>query len=299
MTDLHQDERAADDITSWIDEEPLTKRGLGSDEIAYMRGDAKLAEPSLFNTNSIYLNNPYYRDVYTQIALRRVGPDVPHTYVIPMVGKAIGEVTDYADFARVILAETKANPEFAAWLKARRHTGYRPEDVAHHPEGTLGHAIWEFLTKTGYQMDALQFGRAKVAHPIDYISQRRGGTHDIEHMVTGFGPNAAGEVALLWCNITALANYFSPDMAHYMSAGLTFIGTSNLQSMSLHYRDAFPTFLEATQRGIEAGRALKRPLLLEPWEDMLDQPLDLIRANLGIRAGPGKGWDWTTDASAG
>lgn len=298
MTDLHHDEPTVDHV-GWIDEEPMTKRGLGPDEIAYMRGQDTLAAPSLFNTNSIYLNNPYYRDAYTQIALRRVGPDVPHTYVIPMVGKAVGEVTDYADFSRAILAEMRLNPEFRAWMEARRHTAYRPEDVAGFAEGTLGHAIWEFLTKTGYQMDALQFGRAQVTHPIDYISQRRGGTHDIEHMVTGFGTNAAGEIGLIWCNITSLVSYFSPDMGHYMSAGLTFISTSNLQSMSLHYRKAFPTILEAVQRGIEMGRALKRPLLMEPWEDMLDLPIADVQARLGIVAGPGKAWDWTTDATAG
>ena len=298
MMDFQKDTaEVPDDAVAAI--EPLTKNGLSADEIRYMQGDAQPAAPSIINTNSIYLNNPYYRDVYTQIALRRNGPDVPSTYIIPMAGKAIGEVTDYAHFAQCIEEEKEKNPEFRDWLKARRHTIYHVEDVAHYAPGTLGHAIWEFLTQTGFQMDALQMAHTKVTNDIDYISQRRGGLHDIEHMITGFGPNNCGETALVWCNIASLVNYFSPDLGHYMSAGLTFLNTAQLQAKSLHYRAVFPIALEAAQLGIAMGRALKRPLIMEPIEDMLDWPLEKIRTYLGITEGPGAAWDWTTEASTG
>ena len=280
------------------DAEPATKFGLNADEVRYMQGGAEPAAPSVINTNSKFLNNPYYRDAYVQIALRRNGPDLPSTYIIPMAAKAIGEVTDYAEFARLLDEEKVKNPEFGAWLTTRRSPALRREDLQGMAPGTLGHAIWEFLASTGFQME-LQMSGVEVANDIDYVSKRRAAVHDIEHMVTGFGANACGEVALVWADIASIAKYFTPQLAHHMSAGLVFLNTAALQHYSLHYPAAFPTVLEAVRLGVEMGQSLKRPLLMEPWEDMLDWPLDDIRAHLGITPGPGEAWAWTTAATTG
>jgi ubiquinone biosynthesis protein Coq4 len=279
--------------------EPLTKSGLGSEELRYFTGGMGLAAPSVINTSSKYLNDPYYRDAFAQVALRRAGTDVPTTYTIPIVAKAIGAVTDYGEFARLIEEEKAGKPEFAEWLRRRRHTAFRIDDMAGYAPGTLGHHIWNFLASTGYEMDKLQLGNVEVTNDIDYVSQRRAGLHDLEHMVTGFRANQAGEVALLWVNIAACANYFSPALAHHMSAGQAFLATAALTRTSLHYREAFPTILEAVQAGIAMGRALKRPFMMEPWEDMLDWQLDAIVGHFGLTPGPGDAWEWTNDAMRG
>lgn len=279
--------------------EPATKFGLQGDEVRYMQGDAEPAAPSIINTNSKYLNNPYYRDAYVQIALRRNGPDLPSTYIIPMAGRAIGEVTDYAEFARLIEEEKVKNPEFAEWLRARRYTAFKASELVGHASGTLGHAIYEFLTTSGYEMDKMQMADVDVTNDIDYISKRRANLHDLEHLATGFGPNTCGEIALVWTAISSLAQYFSPQLAHHMSAGLVFLSTATLQQTSLHYPAVFPMVMEAVRAGIEMGKTLKRPLLMESWEDMLDWQIDDIAVHLGITRGPGAAWDWTTEATTG
>lgn len=279
--------------------EPLTKSGLRDEEQLYFTGGMEPATPSVISTSSKYLNDPYYRDAFAQISLRRAGVDVPTTYTIPMVGKAIGAVTDYGEFARLIEEEKASKPEFAEWLRRRRHTHFQVEDMAGYAPGTLGHHIWDFLVSTGYRMDKLQMANVTVTNDIDYVSQRRGNLHDIEHMVTGFGPNQAGELALLWANITSCAGYFSPTLAHHMSAGQTFLATAAITRTSLHYREAFPTMLEAVQAGIAMGRALKRPFMMEPWEEMLDWQVAAIVEHLELTPGPGKAWDWTSDAARG
>jgi ubiquinone biosynthesis protein Coq4 len=264
-----------------------------------MLGDAELAAPSLFNTNSKYLNNPYFRDAFVQVALRRNGPDVPSTYIMPMVGKAIGEVTDYAEFQRLIDAERARNPEFAGWLDARRFTIFRAENVAAHAPGTLGHMIWSFLVESDFAMDKMQMSDATVTNDIDYITQRRAGIHDIEHMVTGFSANNAGEMALSWQNVTSYTRYFSPELARHIYLGLNFLLSARLSAYALRYPAAYSTILDAARRGIEMGMALRRPTLLEPWEDMLDWPIEDIRSHLGIEPGPGCEWDWITAATTG
>lgn len=280
-------------------DEPMTKGGLTGEDLLYHTGGIKPAEPSVISTSSKYLNNPYYRDIFAQLALRRQGRDLPTTYVIPMAAKALGEVTDYVDFARALEAEKAKNPEFAEWLAARRHAVYHPEVLKDYKPGTLGHAVWDFLVSTGYQMDKLQMGNVQVTNDIDYISQRRAMLHDIEHFVTGFGPNQAGEMALLWTNITTCSRYFSPELGQHIAAGQTMLVNTTMQQTSLHYPAAFPIMLESARAGIAMGQTLKRPLMMENWEDMFDVQLEDIARNLGITRGPGKGWDWTTEACMG
>ena len=277
---------------------PLTRFGNSTDEARYMHGNGHLEEPSLINTNSKFLNNPYFRDAYAQIALRRNGPDVPSTYIIPMAARAIGEVTDYADFQRLIDIEKGRNSEFAEWLASRRDTSFSREQLAHHDQGTLGHAIHELLGISGIEMD-LQLKGIVPDNDIDYISKRRGTVHDIEHIVTGFDANACGELALIWQDIASNAAYFSPDLAHHMNAGLVFLATATLQQYSLHYPAVMPTALEAMRQGVAMGQALKRPLIMEPWEDILELQIGEITRRLGIERGPGPAWGWTCAATSG
>lgn len=278
--------------------EPLTKGGNDAISMAYLQGNVEPVKSSVLISNSKYLNDPYYRDAFVQNALRRYGHDLPVTYTVPLVGKALGEVTDFADFFRVLELEKQANPEFAAWLSARRYTEWKRDDMAGAEPGTLRYALWEFLGIDGVVTE-LQLQGVAITNDIDYITKRRGATHDLEHLISGYTTNEACEVALAFANITATANYFSPELAHYINHGLAMLLTASMQRVMLHYSSAFPIYLEAARRGIEMGQALKKPLLLEDWEGMLDWQLDDIAARLGFTRGPGDEWAWTTAAMTG
>jgi ubiquinone biosynthesis protein COQ4 len=272
------------------------KRTMDAAEARYMQGDREPVTSSVLISNSKYLNNPYYRDAFAQQALRRFGHDLPPTYHIPAMIKAMSEVADYADFARLIAEEKVKNPDFGAWVDARRWTSYRVDDLGFYAEGTLGAAIKAFLEK-GYDMEFIK--AREVTSDLQYIVQRRTALHDIEHLVTGFGPNTAGEQALSICNITAFARYFTPALAQYFSEANCFVGAAGYMRTSLHYHHVMPTYLEAMQQGIAAGLALKRPLFLESCEDYLDWKLEDIAPHLGFARGPGEAWDWTTEAASG
>lgn len=272
-------------------------QGMEGANTRYMEGGAEPATSSVLISNSKYLNNPYYRDVFAQIGLRRYGHDLPTTYMIPKIAKALTEVTDVAEYVALVEAEKKKKPEFAEWLAARTYTVYHREDLVGMAPGTLGHAIWELLGVPGIQMD-LQ-SELQITNDLAYIAKRRAANHDIEHIVTGFGPNAAGELALGITNITTCASHFTPELAHEINAGIVMINSVVIQRTSLHYPAALPVILEAQRLAIEMGQALERPLLLVKWEDMIDWQIDDIAAHLGITRGPGTDWDWTTDATTG
>jgi ubiquinone biosynthesis protein COQ4 len=274
------------------------KRRMTESEARYMQGDAEPATSSVLISNSRYLNNPYYREAFAQHALRRHGHDLPPTYTIPTMVKALSEVTDMREVARDLEAEKAQNPEFAAWLAARRYTTYDPAEMSHHAAGTLGAAIRDFLTASGMEMEFIHKGEA-ARTDLEYMAKRRVALHDIEHIVTGFGPNPAGEQALAICNVAAAARYFSPAFAQFVNAPNVWVSSSGYKRVSLHYPAALPAYMEAMQLGIAAGRALAKPLFMHSWEDDLDVQLDDIAARLGFVRGPGPAWDWTQAAATG
>jgi ubiquinone biosynthesis protein Coq4 len=273
------------------------QRTLDKSESQYMQGGAEPATSSVLISNSKYLNNPYYRDAFSQMALRRHGHDLPETYLIPHMIKAINEVKDYPRYFQLIEEEKQKKPEFAAWLKARRLTTYTPENTKDHAPGTLGAAIHEFVSASGMNMEFMLQG--EITNDLDYITRRRVQNHDIEHMVTGFGPNQLGEEALAIMNVTAAGKYFSPELAQNWSDYNVFVSVCSYKRVSLHYPELLPAYLDAMKLGIEAGQGLKKPLPMIDWEDYLDWRVEDICADLGFRRGPGEAWDYSRDVARG
>jgi ubiquinone biosynthesis protein COQ4 len=263
----------------------------------YMQGDKLPQTSSVLISNSKYLNNPIYRDAYVTQALRRHGHDLPPTYMVPLMMRAFEETTDYRRLGQLLAEEKNKNPVLGAWLDERRQSSYRRDDMEKYEPGTLGHEIWKFLG-TGFDMEFAGKQRADMSD-VEYLFVRRGSLHDIEHMLTGFAPNAAGENALSMMNVAADANYFTPELAQMFSQANVWITSTGYNRAALHYHHALPTYLNAMQQGIAAGLALQHPLFLNQWEDFLDWQLEDIATHLGFKRGPGAAWDWTTDATNG
>lgn len=290
-------ENAADRASTDQGGEVEKLKAMDGENKRYMLGDREPVTSSVLISNSKYLNNPYYRDIYAQIGLRRHGHDLPTTYLIPSIGKALSEVQDAKEYMALIEAEKAKNADFAEWINERRYTSYSRGDLEGMAPGTLGHAIWELLGIPGLQMELE--GELQISNDLDYLAKRRATNHDIEHIVTGFGPNAAGEMALALANIRSCASYFTPELAHEINVGIVMINSGVMHRVSAHYPAAMPIMMDAMCLGIQMGQMIKRPLLLEPWEDMLDKQVEDIVADLGIIRGPGAGWDWTTAATTG
>jgi ubiquinone biosynthesis protein COQ4 len=272
-------------------------RSLDNAESRYMQGAKEPVTSSVLISNSKYLNNPYYRDTFAQMALQRHGHDLPQTYLIPAMIKAINEVKDVGEFYQLLMAEKAKKPEFAAWLDARRITTYNADMLKGHAEGTLGATIRAFVSQADMNMEFMLQG--EPTNDLEYLIKRRVCNHDIEHLVTGFGPNQLGEEALAICNLTAAAKYFTPALAQHINDHQVFVSVCSYKRVSLHYPGLMPDYLDAMRRGITAGQALKKPFFMVQWEDYLDMQVEDIAAELGITRGPGAGWDWCTEAATG
>jgi ubiquinone biosynthesis protein Coq4 len=268
---------------------PRLARPMSEAEAAYMQGGAQPAAPSFMFSNSKFLNSPLFRDAWAQVALRRYGPDLPVTYDLPTMFRAIYDVTDLDAYVAAVAAEKAQNPEFRTWLNARKLSCYRLEARQDHAPGTLGAALRELLSQPGMQLQFMATGEV-VDNDLDYILKRRGQTHDIEHFITGFGPNNLGEHALALFNNVAVSNYFSPELAHHLSLAMAFVTSASLMRNALHYPAAMPHLYEATRRAIDAGLAVKKPLFLVDWDAYLDWTLEDICAEFGIARNNDAAW---------
>jgi ubiquinone biosynthesis protein Coq4 len=263
---------------------------LNAREAGYMQGAGEPVTSSVLISSSKYLNNPYYRDIFAQFSLRKFGTDVPPTYQIPDMVRALGETRDNAEFYRLVQEERAKKPEFAAWLDRRRLTTYRAEELREYRAGTLGACIRQFLENSGMQMEFMNAELAP-ANDLEYMIKRRSANHDIEHMVTGFGPNGLGEGALAVMGNVSVLKYFSPKLAHYLNEFTMFVTATGLYRKSLHAPEIMLDTYRAWALAIAAGEAIARPLMLVDWEDYLHMTPDEIAEELGFKRGPGAAWD--------
>ncbi len=135
------------------------------------------------------------------------------------------------------------------------------------PRGTLGHSYATVMNALGY--DPNFYRRRVVETDGDWVTMRLRKTHDIGHLVTGFGPTG-GESGVL--SIQAVQIGY-PMCVLLQAASLAL--ALKLQPENL------PTITSQTARGM--GMALEmQPLIAQRWEEGWDKPLSRWRQELGI-----------------
>lgn len=258
---------------------------------------AVTTDSSTLISSSKYLNHAGLRALISQEMLRKNGADMPTTAYIPQVAMIFGELADRGELMRLLAEEREKNPVFAAWLDRRHLSDFTAEELKDSRPGTLGARIYDFLANSGFDNDLFYRGM-KIENDFQYYQKERVFTHDIEHMVTGFGPNFCGEIALLSANLQSFYSFFTPGLVHHFATLSGYLYTKSMMKANLHYPVVMPAFLEATRLGIEQGARWKKPLLLAQWRDYLDWPIPDLREELGIGETPPDGyWDWTSAAS--
>lgn len=265
----------------------------------YFNGAIKKYETksSVLISSSKYLNHAELRALIAQEYLRRNGADMPNTAYIPEVAKILHELEDLPTVFRLFEEEKERLPEFKRWLTERKLSNFTADDVKHCKEGTLGWVLHDFIVNSGYNIDVF-FQGMTVVNDFTFYLKERAYTHDVEHMVTGFGPNHGGEVALIVANMRAIYNYFRPELAAFFNRVPTYLLTKTMMKSGLHYPESFKLELEAIEWGIKQGNNWKMPLMMVPWRDYIDRPMAEIREELGVTPViPDGYWDWTNSVS--
>ncbi|TCM14689.1 ubiquinone biosynthesis protein Coq4 [Novosphingobium sp. PhB165] len=261
----------------------MNEATIGDADRAYFNGAIKAitTQSSVLVSSSRYLNHAPLRALIAQEMLRRNGPDLPNTAYIPEVAQIFHELEDMPRIIQLFEMEKARLPEFRRWLEEKRLADFTIAELEHCAPGTLGAAIRDFMVNSGYQLD-LFFQEVQVVNDFTYYLRQTALTHDIEHMVTGFGPNHGGEIALLTANMHAKARYFHPELSAFFSRIAFYLKAKTILKDGLHYPEAMVVNLEAEFRGAEQGRNWTMPLMLVDWRARVDQQIVDIRRELGI-----------------
>jgi ubiquinone biosynthesis protein Coq4 len=268
-------------------------------DFEYYNGAIKryTTESSMLVSSSPYLNHAKLRELMAQEMLRRNGPDMPNTAFIPDVAQILHELEDMPTIIRLFEEEKARLPVFREWLASRQLADFTAEQVKDCAPGTLGAVIHDFLTLSGYSMDHFYQGM-KIESDFEYYMKQRVLTHDIEHMITSFETDHAGEIALLAANARAFYRYFRPELAAFFNRVGAYLKARTVMRSGLFYPEAYKIELDAEDFGAQQGRNWKMPLMLLPYRDMVHRQVSDIRAEYGITPTiPSRQWAWTTALS--
>ena len=152
----------------------------------------------------------------------------------------------------------------------RRYPPLQPEikQLAQLPAESLGERYARLITSLGY--DPEFFRPRPTTSEAQWLTQRIATTHDIHHVVCGFGTAAAGESGVL--AVTAAQIGF-PAYVLLTSAG-------QLASFRLQIER-----FEAISRAVGHGHAIARQascLAAARWEEGWEKPVSQWRRELGI-----------------
>lgn len=139
---------------------------------------------------------PANASIFTRVrisihALRVLTDDPGNPYYGPLVNKCLDSDT-YAKLARV----------WRESAEGRRMLDERPtlqgreldlEALARLPAGTLGHEFMRYFRDNGIEPFVTTF---PIESDVDYLSKRYRETHDLFHVLTGYGTDEPGEMEL-------------------------------------------------------------------------------------------------------
>ena len=161
------------------------------------------------------------------------------------------------------------DPGVARALGVRARLGHVPVGrLARLPEGTLGRTYADFLTDNGLDPNDLPVMAADSDG--DYLRAHLYETHDLWHVLTGFGTDVASELGL---QAFYLAQLPSPMSIVLMAGGL-------LNAAVFEMEDA-PNRMDEITLGWQIGRSASSIVGID-FASLWEEPLDELRAAYGV-----------------
>ena len=166
-----------------------------------------------------------------------------------------------------------ADPQIASAARRRmRLPELKLEALEQLPEGSLGRVAARFFRAHG--LDPAALPRREAESDVDWLSAHLYETHDLWHVVTGFGPDVAGELGL---QAVYAAQVEGPVALSILTAGML--------NTLIYAQDQRRPRLAAVSRGWQQGNASKTLVGLD-WGPLLSMPLAEVRSQLDITVAP-------------
>ena len=149
-------------------------------------------------------------------------------------------------------------------------------DLLKYPLGTLGRTYADFmeregLTGMGLVEESLKFRRNTPQYDdtIQWYADRMRDTHDMFHVISGYGRDALGEDALL-------AFTYSQNKGRGVMF-IAYMGAREIRKQAPKEAQIMEVMREGKRHG-----ALAKKLVQQDFLSLLDQPIEEVRARLNI-----------------
>lgn len=158
---------------------------------------------------------------------------------------------------------------------------YLPEILDDHaslrqtPKGSLAHAYCDFMEAEGLSAAGLvaeydRVGRPKYPDLVEWFINRNRDTHDLFHVLTGYGRDALGEQCVL-----LFTHGQSPSQGHLL---IGYAGAANIAKM---VRGSKAPVFGAVRQAHRTGKGAPQ-LMAQPVRELLARPLEEVRRELRI-----------------
>ena len=168
-----------------------------------------------------------------------------------------------------IVNEIKKDPRAVRAFAARKRLG-RPDlaELARLPEGTLGRAFADHMRANGLDLAAIPL--LDSSDEVAFFRAHMYETHDVWHVVTGFGTDLPGELGL--------QAFYLAQLPGRLPAVLV---SGALLNTAIYAWDEKEPRLREIVRGWLLGRRAQ-PLFGQDWASLWEVPLPELRARFGI-----------------
>ncbi|MDB4972209.1 MAG: hypothetical protein JWN48_550 [Myxococcaceae bacterium] len=173
-----------------------------------------------------------------------------------------------ADDTHRLIADFRSTPAGAAALRSRPRLLLHAEALAALPAESLGGAYARFMQERGLSPASLP--SLQVRSDAEYVLAHLYETHDLWHVVTGFGSDLRGEIALQ-------AFYLAQHRAYLPFFALSAV----LLNTAAFAYDEKEQRLDAIVEGWLLGKRAQRLVGID-WSAKLTQPLVEVRQELGL-----------------
>jgi ubiquinone biosynthesis protein COQ4 len=162
-----------------------------------------------------------------------------------------------------------ADPAVAQLIKQNFNPPTRDlATLLQYPRGSLGYTYGKLLEVQGF--DPHFYRDRPIQNDDDYCIMRVRKTHDIQHVVTGWGMLNGGEAGVVAINAL---QYSYPAFVLIELGGMGLLFHAGAEG--------FQERVDIISKGAQMARTIK-PMMGIRWEEELEKPLDRWREELGI-----------------
>lgn len=143
------------------------------------------------------------------------------------------------------------------------------------PKGSLAHAYCDFMEAEGLSAAGLvaesdRAGRPRFPDLVEWYINRSRDTHDMFHVLTGYGRDALGEASVL-----LFTHGQQPSQGHLL------IGYAGAANIKRTVKGTKAPVIGAVREAHRIGKGAP-PLIAQPIRQLLERPLEDVRASLRI-----------------